>query len=274
MEEKILAENNSELAGAEDTEEMTKDKNEEMTEDMTEDKTAEQTEENTDTEDSPDGADNTESDKEFEKESTRQAFTRRLNEAKAEIEAKYKGYDNLVATLKELGVDGSSPEELIYALKAEAEGITAEEVKQREEAKNKALQEALENHPDIVAAREAKQKAEALIAESIFKADLEEIKKAYPDVKAKDVFELGDVYINLMKQENMSPVAAYAAQLAVNNAGKKEKPASMGGIKANSGQAEKDFISSEEYDKMVAENPKLLDSDKFRQLVRRSMMKW
>lgn len=102
-------------------------------------------------------------------------------------------------------------------------------------------------------------------------ADLSDIKAAYPDVSAKDVRELGETYLSIMKAGGVDAISAYEAQLAAARRKKKDAPPAIGAVNTT-GVREKDFYSPDEVDRLTdkdfEKNPKLLS------LVLRSMTRW
>ncbi len=200
------------------------------------------------------------------------AFSERLNKErekfKAQADEKIKTYEDLFEAIKGLGIDASTPQALTEKIKAEMQTITHS--KQDEESKIGQKKE-LSSHPEILAARHATQKAEEIIRQSILDADLQAVKQAYPDVKAKDVSELGDTYMVLMQTGKVDALTAYAAQLQVEALHKKQIPPSMGGIKSTAADTEKEYYSPEDVDRLpknAYNNPKIMEK------IRKSMPKW
>ena len=125
------------------------------------------------------------------------AVSNRINQIRAESDRKIKEltdqlarYRKLEDTAKELGFNGTSTDEIVYAMMAHKEGLTVDEIRKREEAKNQQVDSIVENDPRIAAANE-------IIQQSKFRADLESIKAAYPDLKAESVEDLGEDYIKM-----------------------------------------------------------------------------
>lgn len=281
MDENIMAANGSDLANTQTENNMAYDTSNESL-------SAAENEVDTNiegqSENSPKGAANTESE-DFEKESTKQAFSRRLEQERAKIRAemekefasKYAGSDTLFKSLKELGYEGENAEELALYLEADLKSTTYEDLIKEKAAKNKDIEDALKNHPDIIAAQQAKEEAERLTQEVIFKQDIEAINKAFPEAKIKSIDDLGKDFAFLMSQDKYSAEQVYAGIKAMQDYGKKPIPPSMGSMESETAEAsiyEKGFMTSKEYDILVARNPKLLNNKKFMDISRKSMSKW
>lgn len=200
------------------------------------------------------------------------AFSERLNKEREKLktqnEEQIKSYEELYQTIKGLGIDASTPKELAEKIRAEIK--SASDFEPNEESKVYE-NEIPQNHPQLLAARTATEKAEEIIRQSMLDADLQAIKQAYPDVKAKNAFELGDTYVALMQTGKVNALAAYAAQLQMEALGKKEAPPSMGDIKSGGADSEKEYYSPEDVDRLPKDaynNPKIMEK------IRKSMPKW
>lgn len=211
----------------------------------------------------------------FDSKEVQKTFSERLSKEKDKLEAKYeekyKHHNTMFDTLKGLmGKNDISPEELSGMLSSQSQSYKEDEYAANENERMDYLEQLIESHPKMQWANDARERAEDVIREGIFKSDLNEIKLAFPEVKADSVFDLGDDFVALMQTGKVEPVAAYAACLQMQSLGKKEKPASMGGVKSSSA-AEKDYYSPDEVDRLpksAYDNPKVMDR------IRRSMPKW
>ncbi|MEL7569443.1 MAG: hypothetical protein AAGU14_02670 [Eubacteriaceae bacterium] len=211
----------------------------------------------------------------FDSKEVQKTFSERLNKErekiKTEISEQYKHHNTMFDTLKGLmGNENISPEELSEMLISQSQTYADDEYAAYENERMDYLEQIIESHPKMQWANDARERAEDVIREGIFKSDLDEIKSAFPEVKADSVFDLGDDFVALMQTGKVEPVAAYAACLQMQSLGKKEKPISMGGVKSSSA-AEKDYYSPDEVDRLpksAYDNPKVMDR------IRRSMPKW
>lgn len=211
----------------------------------------------------------------FDSKEVQKTFSERLNKErekiKAELSEQYKHHNTMFDTLKGLmGNENISPEDMNAMLLDKSQTYKDDEYAAYENERMDELEQIIESHPKMQWAHDATERAEDIIREGIFKSDLEEIKSAFPEVKADSVFDLGDDFVALMQTGKVEPVAAYAACLQMQALGKKEKPASMGGVKSG-GAAEKDYYTPDEVDRLpksAYDNPKVMDR------IRRSMPKW
>ncbi len=206
------------------------------------------------------------------------AVSNRINQIRAESDRKIKEltdqlarYRKLEDTAKELGFNGTSTDEIVYAMMADKEGLTVDEIRKREEAKNQQVDSIVENDPRIAAANE-------IIQQSKFRADLESIKAAYPDLKAESVEDLGEDYIKMQIVNEQQPeeyqldaATIYGMAMAKKAKTEKKIPASTGDVESGAAP-EKEFYTSQEVDHFTKEDylkdPSLLEK------VRKSMTKW
>ena len=206
------------------------------------------------------------------------AVSNRINQIRAESDRKIKEltdqlarYRKLEDTAKELGFNGTSTDEIVYAMMADKEGLTVDEIRKREEAKNQQVDSIVENDPRIAAANE-------IIQQSKVRADLESIKAAYPDLKAESVEDLGEDYIKMQIVNEQQPeeyqldaATIYGMAMAKKAKTEKKIPASTGDVESGAAP-EKEFYTSQEVDHFTKEDylkdPSLLEK------VRKSMTKW
>lgn len=150
---------------------------------------------------------------------------------------------------------------------ARQRGITFEE---QQAFEDRIREEIKQSDPDIVAQRQRLADLENKERERTFSADLEIIKKAYPDEKAETVSDLGLDFLKLMATGLLTPLQAYET-LRNKKADENKMPPSTGDIKSTPAE-QKDFYTPDEVDKFTADDydrdPKLFER------VRRSMLKW
>lgn len=176
---------------------------------------------------------------------------------KARLESLVNGFKS---GLKPQGYDGND-EDIVAKLNAEAQGVSVDEYKtQMRKAEAERSREA-----ELKAKLDEYERKEQ---ERQLTDDLNAIKKAFPDVKAASVWELGDKYIALMRTGEVDALTAYRA---IREAEAKPAPPSIGSVKSTPVQAEKEFYTSEEVDQLT---PKQLDDPKIMQKVMASMTKW
>ena len=171
----------------------------------------------------------------------------RENDLQKQLEMANASASKLMEALKGYGYTGTA-EEVAAQVFAAQQGITYEEYQAQQEADSKRLKEMMQADPEYLA---MKQKADLYEQEAfnrVFKDDLAAIKKAFPDVKAKSVEDLGDMFTAL-RANGIDAVTAYAAINKGQEATKKPTPPVMGAI--NQTPAEKEFYTSEELDRLT-----------------------
>lgn len=180
------------------------------------------------------------------------AAMRRQLEAERKEKAKYQSLvESLQKGLKHQGYDGPV-EDIAARINAEALGITPEEYKAQLEADEKTRADL-----EIMIAR--LEEYERRERERQLEDDLKAIKKAFPDVKASSVHELGDKFLGIMATGTVDAVTAYRI---VRESEAKPKPPSTGSLKSSGSAADKEFFTNEELDRLTPEqldNPKILD---------------
>lgn len=197
-------------------------------------------------------------------------YSDRINKIRSESDAKIdqltreiEDYKALTSALKQNGYKSDNVKELLYEIKAEAEGKTIEEIKKADEEQALQFEQMIKQRPEII-------KAEEIIKQQQLNNDLNAIKAVHPEVTATSPLELGDVFLRLMATGTVDALTAYEAQIAFENRGKKEAPKSIGDIKSTAG-VEKDFYTPEEVDNLPDEaynDPKIFEK------IRKSMTKW
>lgn len=202
------------------------------------------------------------------------AVSERINQVRGESEKKIteltqqlEKYRTLESTVKTLGFEGNNTDEIIYAIMADREGLTVDDVRSREEQKKNETANLIENDERI-------QLANKIIRQAKFDSDLAAVKAAYPELTAKSVEELGEEYLKLQvlneqlpEDEQLDAASIYGMVMAR----KPKKQPSTGDIQS-AGTVEKEFYTSDEVDKFTREdyisNPSLMEK------VRNSMRKW
>ena len=124
-----------------------------------------------------------------------------------------------------------------------------------------------------VKSREAKQieKARKSMANAAMDRQLAKIREVYPDIKAKNVFELGDTYMAIMASGAVDPVTAFEASSISGQRRYGAKPKSIGSVKSQGGENEKTFYSPTDVDRLSKTD---LTNPKIWKRVRKSMTKW
>ena len=207
----------------------------------------------------------------------------RINKIRADYDAQLKAKDDELAefrmlqdTLLKNGFTGKTAKDLAYDVMASAEGISIDDVRNREENRAKSEQEVreqirkdlLENDPELVKMQEEARKA---IFSNQSRQDLAAIKAVYPDVKAETVLDLGDRFMNLMATGMFDPVSAYEVVQSEQAKEKAKQPPSTGSF-STGGVTNKEYFTVEEANRLTKEDyardPSLMDR------VRKSMLKW
>lgn len=162
--------------------------------------------------------------------------------------------NGILPGLKDYGFSGTTLEDIALEMQASKTGIPVDELKNRESQRKADIEKAIETDPRIL-------EAERITKETQYAKDLEAVKAAFPEVKAKSVFELGDVFVKSMAA-GLSPEDAYAAQLNFNKRTIKPAPPKMGTVK-QSYEPEKETFSDDELNAFkkdeLIKNPKLLE---------------
>lgn len=196
------------------------------------------------------------------------ARKRAEREVKNELEREKQRNQELVEALNGFGFHGTA-DEIATAVRAQKAGLTPEEYQRRASEREAELKKAVENAPEIQSARE-------VLRQRKFEQDLAAVKKAYPDVKAEGVAELGEHFVALMAAAEaaghpLDPVVAYEAQLAADRRNTKAPPPSTGPAKGVNAPEEKEYYTSAEVDRLSAaelDNPSVMDK------VMKSMQRW
>lgn len=165
---------------------------------------------------------------------------------KARLESLVSGFKS---GLKPQGYDGND-EDIVAKLNAEAQGVSIDEYKaQMRKAEAERSKEA-----DLKAKLEEYERKDQ---ERQLADDLNAIKKAFPDVKASTVWELGDKYVALMRTGEVDAVTAYRA---IREADVKPAPPSIGSVKSTAAVVDKEFYTKDELE-AIAKNPDKLKNE-------------
>ena len=153
----------------------------------------------------------------------------------------------LMEALGHFGYQGTA-DDIIVALEAQRKGISPEEYRSQQEQDAARYKEAMQNDPEYLELKAKADQFEQMAFENVFKEDLAAIKKAFPDVKAKTVDDLG-MQFTALRANGVDAVTAYAAVQKGIEATKKPVPPVMGAL--NKTPAEKEFYTSEEIDNLT-----------------------
>lgn len=211
------------------------------------------------------------------------AVSERINKIRSDYDAQLKAKDAELAEYRLLqeallknGFSGKTAKDLAYDVMASAEGISIDDVRNREENRAKSELEVreqirkdlLENDPELVQMQEEARQA---IFANQSRQDLAAIKAVYPDVKADTVLDLGDRFMNLMATGMFDPVSAYEVVLSEQAKEKSKIPPSTGSFQTG-GATPKEYYTKEEADRLTKadymKDPTLFEK------VRKSMLKW
>jgi SOS-response transcriptional repressor LexA len=172
---------------------------------------------------------------------------RAASEAKAEADKAKAAAARLQSVLNKYGYQGS-PEEIADQVEAQEQKITVEQLRAVREQEAKRIREAAMNDPEIRKLKEERDALYEMQLDQIRKGDLEKVKKAFPDVAAKDVKELGEQFASL-RANGIDAVVAYAAIKQAEGATKPKTPPSIGSVN-NATARVKDFYTPEEVDSL------------------------
>lgn len=173
--------------------------------------------------------------------------------------------DSLFNSLRGLGYTGDTISEIEDEINAQNAGVPVEEYRKTAAERKAEIDKAVNSDPRVLAAAEFAKKQQ-------FAEDLSKVKAAYPDVKAEKIEELGEVFMRGMAA-GLTPEDAYAAQLAHNtrlDAEKKPEPPKIGSVK-QAYNAEAEYFSPEELERLNTTDAKLLDDPKVLEKALKSM---
>ena len=104
-----------------------------------------------------------------------------------------------------------------------------------------------------------------------FDDDLRAVKAAYPEVKAKSIYDLGSKFYSIMKLGDLSAVEAYEVVQKLEAKSKVQPPPSIGSVREGASASGKNFYSSDDVDRL---SERELDDPKILERVFKSMTKW
>ena len=104
-----------------------------------------------------------------------------------------------------------------------------------------------------------------------FDDDLRAVKAAYPEVKAKSIYDLGSKFYSIMKLGDLSAVEAYEVVQKLEAKNKVQPPPSIGSVREGASASGKNFYSSDDVDRL---SERELDDPKILERVFKSMTKW
>jgi hypothetical protein len=194
----------------------------------------------------------------------------RENDLQQQLEAARASESKLLEALKGYGYSGNA-EKVAGQIRAAQQGVSYEEYQAQQEQQQARMREMMQSDPEYL---QMKAKADLYEQEAfnrVFRDDLAAIKKAFPDVKAKSVEDLGDQFVAL-RANGIDAVTAFAAMQKGTEATKKPVPPVMGAV--NQVPAEKEFYTSEEVDNIEKNHPEMLDDPKIFNRIMKSMTKW
>lgn len=200
------------------------------------------------------------------------AMSERINRIRDEhsrvIEEKdreIKELSRIADALKQSGFKGETNEELLYDFMSSVEGVSKDDIRNRERLKAQRAAEIEQqnrekflNDPEIKDLLEAGRNARF---ENQARRDLDEIKDKYPDLNVESVFDLGEEFIEL-RAKGIDALKAYRLSLMQKEDEKNSIPPSTGGF-TKSGSEDKEFYTPEEANKFSTDyymkHPEILE---------------
>lgn len=200
------------------------------------------------------------------------AMSERINRIRDEhsrvIEEKdreIKELSRIADALKQSGFKGETNEELLYDFMSSVEGVSKDDIRNRERLKAQRAAEIEQqnrekflNDPEIKDLLEAGRNARF---ENQARRDLDEIKDKYPELNVESVFDLGEEFIEL-RAKGIDALKAYRLSLMKKEDEKNSIPPSTGGF-AKSESEDKEFYTPEEANKFSTDyymkHPEILE---------------
>lgn len=200
------------------------------------------------------------------------AMSERINRIRDEhsrvIEEKdreIKELSRIADALKQSGFKGETNEELLYDFMSSVEGVSKDDIRNRERLKAQRAAEIEQqnrekflNDPEIKDLLEAGRNARF---ENQARRDLDEIKDKYPELNVESVFDLGEEFIEL-RAKGIDALKAYRLSLMQKEDEKNSIPPSTGGF-AKSESEDKEFYTPEEANKFSTDyymkHPEILE---------------
>lgn len=176
------------------------------------------------------------------------ARKRAEREAKERLATQSREYDGLMSELREYGFQGT-PSEIARMVRAQRQGLMQNDSGAYSLDGQRHLQERISALPDV-------QQAKRIVQMHTYEQDLNAVRAAYPEVEAKEISELGPVFVELMAAaeqggKHLDPVIAYEVQMAYNKRNQIDRPPSTGSARGDA-LPEKEFFSSDELDTLSA----------------------
>lgn len=200
------------------------------------------------------------------------AMSERINRIRDEhsrvIEEKdreIKELSRIADALKQSGFKGETNEELLYDFMSSVEGVSKDDIRNRERLKaQRAAEIEQQNREKFLNAPEIKDLLEAgrnARFENQARRDLDEIKDKYPELNVESVFDLGEEFIEL-RAKGIDALKAYRLSLMQKEDEKNSIPPSTGGF-AKSESEDKEFYTPEEANKFSTDyymkHPEILE---------------
>ena len=193
--------------------------------------------------------------------------SKELKDAKAEAQSAKAEAEQLkqrlAAVLKAQGIDGiEDANKALDRLEADARGISVDEIIKERETQRAAF----ENSPEYKAMKEEIEQARREKNEMAQTRDLDILKKAYPEIKAEKVSDLGEDFIALLATQqalgneiNEDTLKwAYEASKLKTTISQKPKPKGMGKIGVTD-KGTSEYFTSDELDNLTSRE---LDDEK------------
>lgn len=193
---------------------------------------------------------------------------RELEQTKADL-ARYQSMSRAVGEVT--GARSEDPDDLRRELLARRDGVSADDIRRREEQDAQRYREQMQRDPQYLAAQNELSFYRQQAANAQRQQDLAELKAKYP-ADTIDEATLGEQYVKLRSAgvDNLHAYAAIRAVKDVTEAEKQPVPPDTGTVGAATEQ-QPDFYTPEQVDQLT---PKQLDDPKIMEKVMKSMTKW
>lgn len=198
-------------------------------------------------------------------------------ETKKDVERERAEKERLLQAAKLMGYSGNTAQEIADQIEAAQKEITVDELISQREKEARERADWIKNNPEYLAAKQRAEKLENELNKVIVNKHLEVIKKYDPELKAENISELGETFLNLMslkmdkgEVKDDDVILAYEMSKLEKNFGKKPTPPSPGAVN-NTEQPEKEYYTEAEADRLTRED---LRNPTIYERYRRSMAKW
>lgn len=189
------------------------------------------------------------SERDFEKDAAFAQMRREMEQAQRENR-------KLQEALGKFNFHGSSADDMLDQVEAYHSGQSVEEIRRSRQARERLM--SLEQENVALRQRESRR---------VFADDLAEIRKQYPDVKVRDIGELGPDFI-MLRASGVDNLMAYEVVRKRQEMDKKPIPPSTGSVKSTGGSVKEYFTASE----VRAMSPSEVKKNYAK--IRKSMQKW